>query len=111
VIEPVVDQVIQTNVIITRHAHGARRTIAAAEYPGGKTHRDEGECEQDWRQLDHDADDSSVVLQRIARPPERLSFQAGSVIWFRMGVDLVADRPVRAVVHTFAQILARLEMR
>ena len=59
VIESVVDEVIEANVIITRQAHGTRRSHATTEKPRSSTDGYECQREQKWGQLEHNADDSS----------------------------------------------------
>jgi hypothetical protein len=55
VVEAIVDEVIETDVVVARQAHGARRAVAAAEEPGRQPHQNEGEREQQGRQFKHGA--------------------------------------------------------
>jgi hypothetical protein len=59
VIESVVDEVIEANVIITRQAHGTRRSHATPEKPRSSTNGYECQREQKWGQLEHITDDNS----------------------------------------------------
>jgi hypothetical protein len=59
VIESVVDEVIEADVIVTRQAHGTRRSHAATEKPRSSADGYECQREQKWGQLEHEADDSS----------------------------------------------------
>ena len=52
-IEAVVDEVIEAHVVIARQSHGARGAVAASEKPGGQAHQDEGQREEQRRQLEH----------------------------------------------------------
>src|SRR6202521_1476709 len=97
VIETVVDEMVEADVIVARQAHGARRAVTAAEKICGETDEYEGQRQEQWRQLEHLADDiRSAPRVRLARETRSSS---------------VADRPVGAVVHPLAQILAGLEVR
>ena len=70
VVEAIVDQVIEADVVVARQAHGARGAIAATEEPGSQTDQDEGQRQQQWRQLEHGSDDSrSAMTAETARPP------------------------------------------
>src|SRR5207237_9153240 len=97
VVETVVDEMVEADVVVARQAHGACRAVTAAEKISGETDEDEGQRQQQWRQLEHFADDiRSAPRLRLARET-------------RLGS--VADRPVGPVVHPLAQILAGLEVR
>ncbi len=52
-VEAIVDEVIEPDVVIARQSHGARRAVAAPEKPRGQAHQDEGQREEQWRQLEH----------------------------------------------------------
>ena len=53
VVEAVVDQVVEADVVVARQPHGARGAVAPAEKPGRHADQDEGQGEQEWRQLEH----------------------------------------------------------
>src|SRR6267378_3623060 len=94
VIETVVDEMVEADVIVARQAHGARGAVTAAEKICGETDEYEGQRQEQWRQLEHLADDiRSAPRLRLARETRSSS---------------VADRPVGAVVYPLAQILAGL---
>src|SRR5207237_10710515 len=51
-----------------RQAHGARRAVTAAEKICRETDEDEGQRQQQWRQLEHLADDIRSALRvRLAQ--------------------------------------------
>src|SRR6516162_1349935 len=53
-VETVVDEVIEPDVIIAGQAHRAGYAVTAAEKPGCQPHEDEGQRQEQWRQLEHD---------------------------------------------------------
>src|SRR6516164_7794550 len=53
-VETIVDEVVEPDVVIARQAHRAGDTVTAAEKPGCQPHEDEGQRQEQWRQLEHD---------------------------------------------------------
>ena len=53
VVETIVDEVIEPDVVIARQAHRAGYAVTATEKPGRQPHEDEGQCQEQWRQLEH----------------------------------------------------------
>src|ERR1700760_3107468 len=53
VVESIVDKVVEPYVVVAGKPDRSCGAIAATEYPGGNADRYEGQCEQDWRELDH----------------------------------------------------------
>ena len=88
VVEAVVDEVIETDVVVAWQTYRARGTVATSDKPGRGTHRNECQRQYEGGQLEHALHDTPRGL-----------------------VLLIADRAIRPVVHPLAQVLARLEMR
>src|SRR5207302_5053337 len=94
VVEAVVDEVIETDVVVARQPHGARGTVATSEIPSRGTHRNECQRQYKGGQLEHVRDNTAGTLQRIAPP--------------RPACCSITYRAIRPVVHPLAQVLARL---
>ena len=113
-VEPIVDEVIETYVVIARQTHGAGSTAVPAEDPGGAADSDEGQREQYWRQLDHRQNDSTPVLQRRTRQlrlSQTVSDARAADAHPNTRSESVANGPIGAVIDALAQILAGLEVR
>jgi hypothetical protein len=52
-IEAIVDEVVQTDVVVPWQTHGTRGSHAAAKEPGGNANGYESQSEQNWGQLKH----------------------------------------------------------
>src|SRR3989440_641416 len=79
VVETVVDEMVEADVVVARQAHGARRAVTAAEKIGGETDEDEGQRQQQWRQLEHLADDIRSA-PRLRLAPSRIGRLAPAFI-------------------------------
>src|SRR5262249_13826516 len=52
-VEAVVDQMIEPDVVVPWQTHRAGDAVATPQKPGRQPHQDEGQREEQWRQLEH----------------------------------------------------------